>query len=227
MGSRLLLLNQITNTEKDKKESDTTSTSKRQRNIKLQIEGEGPLRVVYEQTTNIEAMKMKSSNHHRVRFAPNCQVIVVLDRTKGIEDQLWYSGDEVDHFKLYSTLYADEVKKSLSDGTFCGDLDDILGLEKCLFKKSYYGRRRLFMSAVLEEQAWQRLSKEMRRRRGLTSNAGSQIADNSMVRLADIAEKYSRWATERASVSALALESDLTEECDDDESQLKEDMQVA
>jgi len=170
-------------------------------------------------------MKMKSSN--RVRFAPNCQVIVVLDRTKGIEDQLWYSGDEVDHFKLYSTLYADEVKKSLSDGTFCGDLDDILGLEKCLFKKSYYGRRRLFMSAVLEEQAWQRLSKEMRRRRGLTSNAGSQIADNSMVRLADIAEKYSRWATERASVSALALESDLTEECDDDESQLKEDMQVA
>jgi hypothetical protein len=32
--------------------------------------------------------------------------------------------------------------------------------------------------------------KEMRRRRGLTSNAGSQIADNSMVRLTDIAEKY-------------------------------------
>ena len=57
---------------------------------------------------------MKSN---RVRFAPNCQVIVVLDRTKGIEDQLWYSGDEVDHFKLYSTLYADEVKESLSDGT--------------------------------------------------------------------------------------------------------------
>ena len=94
---------------------------------------------------------MKSSN--RVRFAPNCQVIVVLDRTKGIEDQLWYSGDDVDHFKLYSTLYAEEVKKSISDGTFCGDLDDILGLEKCLFKKSYYGRRRLLMSAVLEEQA--------------------------------------------------------------------------
>jgi hypothetical protein len=152
----------------------------------------------------ILTMKMKSSN--RIRFAPNCQVIVVLDRTKGIEDQLWYSGDDVDHFKLYSTLYADEVKKSLSDGTFCGDLDDILGLEKCLFKKSYYGRRRLLMSSVLEEQAWQRLSKEMRRRRGLTSNAGSQIADDNMVRLANIAEKYSSWAKERASVAALVLE---------------------
>ena len=180
---------------------------------------------LYEQTN--ETMKKMKSKSNRVRFAPNCQVIVVVDRAKGIEDQLWYSSDDVDHFKLYSTLYAEEVKKSLSDGTFCGDLDDILGLEKCLFKKSYYGRRRLLMSAVLEEQAWQRLSKEMWRRRGLTSNAGSQIADDNMVRLANIAEKYSRWAKERASVSALALESDLTEECDDDESQLKEDMQVA
>ena len=131
---------------------------------------------------------MKSSN--RVRFAPNCQVIVVLDRTKGIEDQLWYSGDDVDHFKLYSTLYAEEVKKSISGGTFCGDLDDILGLEKFLFKRSYYGRRRLLKRAVLEEQAWQRLSKEMRRIRGLTSDADGHIPDNSsMVRLANIAEK--------------------------------------
>ena len=146
---------------------------------------------------------MKSSN--RVRFAPNCQVIVVLDRTKGIEDQLWYSGDDVDHFKLYSTLYAEEVKKSISDGTFCGDLDDILGLEKCLFKKSYYGRRRLLMSAVLEEQAWQRLSREMRRRRGL-GDVDGHIAHDNIIRLAIIAEKYSRWAKERASVAALVLE---------------------
>ena len=122
----------------------------------------------------------------------------------------------MDHFKLYSTLYAEEVKKSISDGTFCGDLDDILGLEKFLFRKSYYGRRTSLRRAVLEEQAWQRLSKEMRRRSGLTSDAGSHIADNSMVRLANIAEKYSRWAKERASVSALALESDLAEECDDE-----------
>ena len=147
---------------------------------------------------------MKSSN--RVRFAPNCQVIVVVDRTKGIEDQLWYSGDDVDHFKLYSTLYAEEVKRSISDGTFCGDLDDILGLEKCLFKKSYYGRRRLLMSAVLEEQAWQRLSREMRRRRGLISDADGHIAHDNIIRLATIAEKYSRWAKERASVAALVLE---------------------
>ena len=151
-------------------------------------------------------MNMKSSN--RVRFAPNCQVIVLVDRTKGIEDQLWYSGDDVDHFKLYSTLYAEEVKRSLSDGTFCGDLDDILGLEKCLFKKSYHDRRRLFMSAVLEEQAWQRLSREMRGRRGLLSDsdADGHIAHDNIIRLATIAERYSRWAKERASVAALVLE---------------------
>ena len=111
----------------------------------------------------------------------------------------------MDHFKLYSTLYADEVKKSISDGTVCGDLDDILGLEKCLFKKSYYGRRRLLMSAVLEEQAWQRL-REMRRRRGLIIDADGHIAHDNIIRLATIAEKYSRWAKERASVAALVLE---------------------
>ena len=158
---------------------------------------------LYEQTNEIMKM-MKSSN--RVRFAPNCQVIVLVDRTKGIEDTLWYSGDDVDHFKLDSTLYAEEVKNSLSDGTFCGDLEDILGLEKCLFKKSYYDRRRLFMSAVLEEQAWQRLSTEMRWRRGLLSDADGHIAHDNIIRLATIAEKYSRWAKERASVAALVLE---------------------
>src|SRR6056300_632076 len=153
---------------------------------------------------------MKSN---RVRFAPNCQVIVVVDRTKGIEDTLWYSGDDVDHFKLYSTLYAEEVKKSsLCNSKFCGAIDDILGLEKLIFKKSYYGRRRLLMSAVLEEQAWQKLCKEMRRRRGLS---GDVDGHNSIIRLANIAEEYSRWAKERASVAALALESDLVEECDD------------
>ena len=149
---------------------------------------------------------MKSN---RVRFAPNCQVIVVVDRTKGIKDRLWYSGDDVDHFKLYSKIYANELKKSLTDGSFCGDHSDVLGLEKILFGKSYHGRRRLLMSAVLEEQAWQRLSKEMRRRRGLGNDVDGH---NSIIRLAIIAEKNSRWAKERASIAALALESDLREE---------------
>lgn len=82
------------------------------------------------------------------------------------------------------------------------------------------------LSTTMEEQTWQRLTKEMLTRRGLTRNAGRHISDNSMVRLATIAEKYSRWARERASVYALALESDLAEKCDD-KSQLKKDMQVA
>ena len=163
-----------------------------------------------EQTNEIMTIKMmKSSNS--VRFAPNCQVIVVLDRTKGIEDQLWYSSDDVDHFKLYSQLYADEVKKSLSDGSFCGDLGDILGLEKFLFSNSYYGRRRLLMSSVLEEQAWQRLSKEMRWRRGLSGDVDFD-GHNSLIRLASIAEKNSRWAKERASLSARALQRHVAKE---------------
>ncbi len=71
------------------------------------------------------------------------------------------------------------------------------------------------MSAVLEEQAWQKLCKEMRRRRGLSGDVDGHFANTCIIRLANIAEEYSRWAKERASVAALALESDLVEACDD------------
>lgn len=154
---------------------------------------------------------MKSSN--RVRFAPTCQVVVVIDRTKGIEDQLWYSGDDVDHFKIYSTLYAEEVKKSsLRNSKFCGAIDAILGLEKLIFKNSYYGRRRLLMSAVLEEQAWQKQCKEMWRRRHLGGDVERHFANTCIMRLASIAETNSRWAKERASVAARVLQSDIAKQ---------------
>lgn len=146
-------------------------------------------------------------NCSRVRFAPSCQVVVVVDKTKGIEDKLWYSCEDVELFKLYSTLYAEEVKRSLSDGTFRGDLEDILGLEKLLFRESYYRQRAMLKRAVLEEQTWQRLSKEMRRRRGLGDDDG-HIAYACIMRLADIAEKRSRWAKERASVVGEQLDLD-------------------
>ena len=144
-------------------------------------------------------------NCSRVHFAPSCQVLVVLDKTKGIEDRLWYSGEDVENFKLHSTLHAEEVKRSISDGTFRGDLEDILGLEKHLFKESYHRQRAILKRAVFEEQAWQRLSKELRRRRGL-GDVDGHIAHDNIIRLATIAEKYSRWAKERASVAALVLE---------------------
>ena len=107
-------------------------------------------------------------------------------------------------------------------GSFCGDLGDILGLEKFLFSNSYYGRRRLLMSSVLEEQAWQRISKEMRRRRGISGDVDVD-GHNSLIRLASIAEKNSRWAKERASVAALALESDLLEESGEGSSRSSKD----
>jgi hypothetical protein len=43
----------------------------------------------------------------------------------------------------------------------------------------------------------------MRRRRGLISDADGHISHGNIIRLATIAEKYSRWAKERASVAAL------------------------
>jgi hypothetical protein len=150
---------------------------------------------------------------NRVRFAANCQVIVVVDRTKGVKDDLWYSGDDVDHFKLYSTLYADEVKKSsLCNSKFCGAIDDILGLEKLIFKQSYYDRRRLLMSAVLEEQAWQKLCKELWRRRGLSGDVDRNFENTCIMRLDSIAEKNSRWAKEWASLSARALQRHVAKE---------------
>jgi len=148
-------------------------------------------------------------NKQRVRFAPACKLIVFVDKTKGIEEKLWYSNDDVDQFKLNSTLYCDAVRESICQGSFEGELGDILGLEKLLFREVYYDRRAAMKVAVLEEQTWQRLSRELRRRRGLTAEVDGHQADIDFVSLANVAEKNSSWAKERAYIAGLTLQSNL------------------
>lgn len=141
-----------------------------------------------------------------VRFAPTCQVIIVVDKTKGIEEKLWYSNGDFDQFKLYSTLHGEAIRNSVCDGSFDGELADIIGLEKLLFGKIYVAKRKALKWAVLEEQTWQRLSREMRWRRGLPSKVDGH--DNFLT-LADVAAKNSSWAKERAYIAALTLQSNL------------------
>ena len=148
-------------------------------------------------------------NKQHVRFAPTCTVVVLDDRTKGIiKDKLWYSSDDVDQFKLYSSLYAEAIKEKIYQDSFDGEIGDILGLEKLLCGKSYSARRAVLKAAVLEEQAFQRLVREMRLRRGL-GDVDSLGANARLETLANVAEENSRWARECASVTGLALQSDL------------------
>ena len=153
-----------------------------------------------------------TATRRRVRFAPTSQVVFPLERTKGIEDKLWYSEDDIIHFKLFSTIYGELVRERLSDRSFRGDFGDLLGLEKYIFSHIYHDRRASLRSAVLEGQKSQRrLSQEIMQKRGpLTDDdVDGQIANIGITRLANIAEKNSRWAKERAAVAALVLESDL------------------
>lgn len=145
--------------------------------------------------------KMKKS----VRFAPTCQVIIVVDKTKGMEEKLWYSSGDFDQFKLYSTLHCEAIRNSVCDGSFDGELADILGLERLLFGNIYVAKRKALKWAVLEEQTWQKLSREMRRRRGLPS----KVDGHDNLTLADIAAKNSSWARERAYIAGLALQNNL------------------
>ena len=153
-----------------------------------------------------------TATRRRVRFAPTSQVVFPLKRIKGIEDKLWYSEDDIIHFKLFSTIYGELVRERLSDRSFRGDFGDLLGLEKYIFSHIYHDRRASLRSAVLEGQKSQRrLSQEIMQKRGpLTDDdVDGQIANIGITRLANIAEKNSRWAKERAAVAALVLESDL------------------
>ncbi len=146
-----------------------------------------------------------NNSKQQVRFAPTCKVTVLVDRTKGIEHKLWYSSDDVDDFKLYSTLYARLVREKIGKGSFDGKISNIIGLERLICKQNYSVRRAALKAVVFEEQAFQRLSREMRLRRGL----GDVDSPGTNTRLASVAEENSRWARECAHVAGLALQSDL------------------
>ena len=148
-------------------------------------------------------------NKRRVRIAPTCKVAVYFDRTKGIEDKLWYSSDDVDQFKLCSSINARLAIEQIGQGSYNGEIDNILGLEKLICKQAYYARRSVLKAAVFEEQAFQRLSREMRLRSGL-GGVDSHWANTKLaITLANVAEGNSRWARECANVAGLALQRDV------------------
>ena len=140
------------------------------------------------------------NNKQQVRFARTYNVAVYVDRTKGIEDKLWYSSNDIDHFKLHSTLYARLARDKIGQGSFDGNLDNVLGLEKLICRQKYSFRRAAFKAAVFEEQ-------EMRLRKGLSDVDSDRT--NAKAKLASVAEENSRWARECAHVAGLALQSDL------------------
>ncbi len=145
------------------------------------------------------------NNKQQVRFAPTCEVIALVTLTEGIEDKLWYSNHDVDQFQIYSTLYARMIRDEIGQGSFDGNLDNIIGLEKLICRHTYTVRRAAFKAAVFEEQAFQRLSREMRLRRGVGDVDNHEFSAS----LASVAEKNSQWARECASIAGVALRSNL------------------
>ena len=61
----------------------------------------------------------------------------------------------------------------------------------------------------MEEHRWQRLSRELRWQRGLTAEVDGHQADIDAMNLANVAEKYSSWAKERAFIAGFTLQSNL------------------
>ena len=151
-------------------------------------------------------------------------MIIVEDRARGdaIKQKLWYSGEDVDQFKVEATQISNMLRRFFScreesrdddqvstRAEYSGasiDLEEIsvdlfLGLEKRLTGE-YYPRRQLLMSKVMEEHLWQRLR----------SKVGCSFDDEEAARIASTSEEYSQWARERAYASALLLQQDLLHE---------------
>ena len=101
--------------------------------------------------------------------------------------------------------------KGADQGSFDGDISQILGLEKMLLFDSYLDRRDALRDAVLDEHAIQSLAKEigwqMRQERSEADLC--RVEDVGIFQLAATSERNSDWARERAFMAALALEHDL------------------
>ena len=169
-------------------------------------------------------MVSPQQSRKRVRFSKMSTMIIVEDRARGdaIKQKLWYSGEDVDQFKVEATQISNMLRRFFScreesrdddqvstRAEYSGasiDLEEIsvdlfLGLEKRLTGE-YYPRRQLLMSKVMEEHLWQRLR----------SKVGCSFDDEEAARIASTSEEYSQWARERAYASALLLQQDLLHE---------------
>jgi len=152
----------------------------------------------------------KTDEMRVVSFAPSCPTIHLVDNQNECnEDELWYSQHDLMHFEDEACLCSQMIRDIESQGTFDGELGHILGLEKIILCDSYFDRRDALRQTVLNEQAVQKLVKDLRLRQGYESDDDNQAEDISLVHLAKTSERLSLWARERASMAAFTLEHDL------------------
>ncbi len=151
----------------------------------------------------------------QVRFALSCSLILVRDRTFGIEDKFWYSSEDIDCFKAETDFIVREVRRKLSlidslEGYSC--CDELYGLMNRISCECQV-RRELLISRVLEEQMWQRIQSRV----GASSSSSSSYANHycdaeiERQRLASISEEHSRWARQRARDVALLLQKEVSD----------------
>ncbi len=150
-----------------------------------------------------------------VSFAPSCPTIHLIDdQTQGIEDELWYSQDDFMDFEDEAFLCSQMIRDGESQGIFEVELGHILGLEKFILCDKYFDQRDTLIQTVLNEQAVQQLVKDLgvvdyHFLQGKALDKDSNAEDLSLVRLAKTSDRLSRWARERASMTAFTLEHDL------------------
>jgi len=156
------------------------------------------------------ACKKQTDRKRTVNFSPAlCQVIHIDIQTEGFENELWYSRNDFMLFEDQARLCSQEVQESFAQGSFDGEIGQILGLEKILLCDSYYDRREALRNAVMDEYAVQSLAKEIRSSGCSEFDGAGKTEDMSLVQLAKTSERNSLWARERACMAALTLEYDL------------------
>lgn len=136
-----------------------------------------------------------------------CLIQGRLSLTKQQESNLWYSTEDIDHFKAWQSHRVQDIRWQLQANSallleegsgVTISAAAILGLEKFLtpeLTEEYKVRREALQRAVLEEH----------RRQCIMRSSVPQ----STVRLAMISAKHSEWARERARAAALFLEQEV------------------
>ena len=148
-----------------------------------------------------------------VRFDSSSPVVHLIDNhhTEDRADELWYSQYDYMIFEGEACQCSHFIQDIESQGLrFHGDLGHILGLEKIILWERYHDKRDALRQTVLNEQAVQRLAKNIRTNQGTESDNDERAAkDVGLLHLAKTSARLSRWARECASIAALTLGHDL------------------
>ena len=164
-----------------------------------------------------DAAIRKTSKKRSVRFAPSlCQVIQLDNLTEGHEHEIWYSRYDFLVFQDEAVRCCQMIQHCESQGTFDGEIDHILGLEKIILCDCYTDRREALRKAIMDEQAVQQMVNEIRARQVRESDDSTHTTFNAedinLMKLAKTSERLSVWARDRAFMCAFTLEHDLAPE---------------